>query len=81
MLDTSPFSTVGFIPPGRAYRLLSLGVTPLTPIGYGAQTEITLMILLPALSAHEPTIPMNQGVARPVNAARRQPQRTTAGGR
>jgi len=47
MPDTSPFNVTGFVAPGRAYRLLSQGVTPPTPLGFGRQTIATLDIVAP----------------------------------
>jgi hypothetical protein len=47
MPDSSPFNVTGFVPPGRAYRLLGLGATPPTPIGHGRQTSVALVLAVP----------------------------------
>ena len=73
--DNSPFATTGFVQPGRAYRLLTLGVTPPTPIGSGAETVTTMVIIKPAAMALRPTIPMSPAVSHP----RTTPQRRNHG--
>lgn len=45
-MDDSPFNVTGFVAPGRAYRLLSLGLTPPTPLGAGRQTQNTIELSL-----------------------------------
>jgi hypothetical protein len=45
MPDTSPFNVTGFVAPGRAYRLISQGVTPPTPEGAGRQTAYSFSII------------------------------------
>lgn len=44
MPDTSPFNVTGFVAPGRAYRLISQGITPPTPEGAGRQTAYAFAI-------------------------------------